>query len=86
MGLSPSSLKLDFLSHPSAVVLSVIDKTQSWLFRRPAMMSTHGEIIAARCSSKLFDARNRRCFGRYHLQAQPLSLYPPNPAGHESDL
>jgi hypothetical protein len=39
--------KLDFLSHPFAVVLSVIDKTQSWFFRRPARMSTHGEIITA---------------------------------------
>jgi hypothetical protein len=27
--LLPSSLKFDFLSQPSAVVLSVIDKTQS---------------------------------------------------------
>jgi hypothetical protein len=86
MELSLSSLKFDFLSHPSAVVLSVIDKTQSWLFRRPARMSTHGEIIAARCSSRLFDARKRRFFGRYHLHAQPLLLYPPNPARHESDL
>jgi hypothetical protein len=86
MGLSPNSLKLDFLSHPSAVVLSVIDKTQSWFFRRPARMSTHGEIIASRCLSKLFEAWKRRFFGRYHLHAQPMLLYPPNPARHESDL
>ena len=87
MGLSPSLEKFDFFSHPSTVVLSVIKRMQSWGLRQPAMMSTQGEIIAARCSSRLFEALKSRWSGsRYHLYTHPLLLYPPNPAGHESDL
>ncbi len=52
-----SSWKLDLRSHPSLVVLSVIDSAQSSGLRRPASMSTHGVMMAAMCSSRLFDAR-----------------------------
>jgi hypothetical protein len=86
MGLLPSSEKFDFFSHPSAVVLSIIDRMQSWGLRRPAMMSTQGDMTAARCSSRLFEALKSRWSGRYHLHAHPSLLYPPNPAGHESNL
>ncbi len=84
MGHSLSSVKFDFLSHPSAVVLSVIKRAQSWCLSHPAMMSTQGEMTAARCSRRLFEALNRKFSGRYHCHAQPLWLYPPNPSGHES--
>ncbi len=84
-GLLPSSVKLDFLSHPSAVVLLVIKRTQSCWWRRPARMSTHGETIAARCSSRLLDAWKNKFLGRYHLHAQLLWLYPPKPWGQESE-
>jgi hypothetical protein len=88
MGLLPSLEKFDFFSHPSAVVLSVIDRTQSWGLRRPAMMSTQGDMTAARCSSRLFEALESRWSGSYHLHAHLSLLYPPppDPAGHESDL
>jgi hypothetical protein len=78
--------KFDYFSHPSAVVLSVIDRTQSWGSRRPAMMSTQGDMTAVRCSSRLFDSLKSRWSGRYHLHAHPLLLYPPNLAEHESNL
>jgi hypothetical protein len=56
---SPPSMKLVFLSHdPSDVVLSVIESVQSPRFSRPAMILIHGVMIAAICSSKLFEARN----------------------------
>ncbi len=84
--LFPSLLKFNFLSQPSVVVLSVIDKTQSWEFNYPARMSIQGKMIAARCSSRLFDALNFRFSGRYQHHANPLWLYPPSPAGQESDL
>ena len=58
MGDSPSSMKFDFLSHPSDVVLSVMERAQSPWVRRPAIISIHGVIIAARCSKRLLDARN----------------------------
>jgi hypothetical protein len=48
-------------------------------------MSIHGEIIAARCSNKLFDALNFKRLRMYQRQAKPLSLYPPSPAGQESE-
>ena len=60
MGSSPSSMKFDFRSQPSEVVLSVIESAQSPFLSHPAMMSIHGVIIAARCTWRLFDARNCR--------------------------
>ncbi len=63
-GNSLSSLKLDFLNHPLAVVLLVIDRTKSLGFNRFARMSTHGDITAARCLNKLLDARNFNSLGR----------------------
>ncbi len=60
----PSSMKFVFLSHPSDVVLSVIESAQSPRFSRPAMISIHSVIIAAICSSKLFEALNWSSFGR----------------------
>ncbi len=49
-------------------------------------MSTQGKMIAARCSSRLFDAMNFRFSGRYQRHANPLWLYPPSPARQESYL
>jgi hypothetical protein len=74
MGSSPSWLKFVFLSQPSEVVLLVIESAQSPNFRHPLMMSTQGVMITARCSRRLFDARNRRWGGRYECQAKPLLL------------
>ncbi len=74
MGLSPSLEKLGFFSHPSAVVLSVIDRTQSWGLRRPVIMSTQGDMTAARCSSRLFEALKSGWSGRSHLHAHPSLL------------
>ncbi len=48
-------------------------------------MSIHSEMIAARCSKKLFDALNFKGSGMYQRQAKPSSLYPPSPAGKESE-
>ena len=64
MGSSSSSMKFDFHSQPSEVVLSVIESAQSPFLSRPAMISIHGVIIAARCSRRLVDARNCRLSGR----------------------
>jgi hypothetical protein len=41
-------------------VLSVIESAQSPFVIRPAMISTHGVIIAARCLRRLFEAQNYR--------------------------
>ncbi len=82
--LSPSLLKLDFWNWPSAIVLSVINRTQSCGFKCPSIMLIHGEIIAARCSNKLFDALNFKGSGMYQRQAKPLALYPLSPALQES--
>ena len=67
--------QFDFLSHSSVVVLLVIDRTQSWPFWQPARMSTHREIISARCLSRLLEARKRRFFGRYHFHMPSLCCY-----------
>jgi hypothetical protein len=85
IGSMLGSLKFDFRIQPSAVVLSVIESAQSPLLRRPSMMSIHGVITAAKNSSKLFDARNCRSSGILNRQANPWSLYPPKPAGQESE-
>ena len=82
---SEVSRKFVFLSHPSDVVLSVMDRTQSLSVSLPTMRSIQGVITDARCSSRLFDARKRRSSGTFHRQAKPLWLYPPRPCGHESD-
>ena len=50
-----------------------------------SMMSIHGPIIDARCSSMFMVARRRRSSGISKRQARPLWLYPPNPAGHASE-
>ena len=63
MGSSMSSMKFDFRSQPSEVVLSVIESAQSPFAIRPAIMSIHGVIIAVRCSRRLFDAQNCRLSG-----------------------
>jgi hypothetical protein len=74
MGSSSSLLKFVFLSQPYKVVLLVIESEQFSNFRLPLMMSTQCVIMAARCSRRLFDARNRRWGGKYQCQAKPLSL------------
>ncbi len=53
-------MKLVFWSHALdvVVVLSVMDKAQSPWESLSARMSIHGVIIASRCSSRLFEARN----------------------------
>ncbi len=83
--LSPCLLKLNFQSQPSAAVLSVIDRMQSCGFKHPSIMSIHGEIIAARCFNKLFDALNFKGSGMYERKAKPSLLYTPSPAGQESE-
>ena len=64
VGSSPSSMKFDFLSQPSEVVLLVIKSAQLPFLSRPVIISIHGVIIAARCSRRLFDTRNFRLLGR----------------------
>jgi hypothetical protein len=53
---NPSLLNFTFLIHPSAAVLSVIDKTQLPLFNRFLSRSIQGVMIAARYLSRLFIA------------------------------
>ncbi len=84
-GSSPTSLKLDLHIHPSAVVLSVINKAQSPNFRWSASKSIQGVIIAARYSSRLLVAQNWRGDGTWKCHARPWLLYPPSQAGHESE-
>ena len=85
IGSSPSSVKFDFLNHPLAVVLLVMDSTQSSRLSWPAMMSTYGDTMAARCLSKLFDALKQSSSGSSNRQAKPLSKYPPRPKAQESN-
>ncbi len=73
-GLLPvSSRKLVLRSHPANVVLSVIKRAQSPQLKRPANKSTHGKMIDAIYSSRLFDARNRRSSRISNCQAKPSS-------------
>ncbi len=67
-------MKFDFRSQPSEVVLSVIESAQSPFVIRPAMISPHGVIIAARCSRRLFDAQNFRSSGIMKRHAKPSWL------------
>jgi hypothetical protein len=50
-----------FFYQPSNVVLLVMERAQLPRVRQPAMISTHGVMIAAMCSSRLLDAQNLRC-------------------------
>ncbi len=61
---SISSFKFVFRIHPSDVVLSVMDRAQLPSFSQPARMLTQGEMVSARCSRRLFDARNCRLSGK----------------------
>ena len=70
-GSSPTLLKFDLCIHPSAVVLSVINKAQSPHFRRPASKPIQGVIIAARYSSRLLVAWNWRWAGTWKCHACP---------------
>ena len=79
-----SSLKFVFHVLPSKVVLSIMDREQLPGLRRPARMSTQGEMTPARCSRKLFEVQNLRLLLRGRHQYHSL-LYPPMPAGHESE-
>ena len=86
MGLSPSSLRFDFLRHTSKVELSVIGRMQSPGPSLLAIISIQGVITVAKCSRRLFEAKNFNHKGMQNLQSKPSLLYPPKPAGHESDL
>ena len=56
-------MKFDFFDHPSDVELSIIEMLQSPVPSLFSMMSTHGLITVARCSSRLFDAQNYKFKG-----------------------
>jgi hypothetical protein len=45
-------------SHPSEVVLSVIDNVQAPACKQPQIMSTQGVMMATMCSRRLFVAQN----------------------------
>jgi hypothetical protein len=64
IGSSPSLMKFVFFNQASDIVLSVIDRARLPSLSMPMSMSTQGVIIAAKCSNRLFDARNLRSFGR----------------------
>jgi hypothetical protein len=51
-------LKFVLRSHPSEVVLSVIDNAQLLECKQPQIMSTQGVMIAAMCSRRLFVTQN----------------------------
>ena len=53
---SPSSLKFVFLSHPSEVELSVIERLQSPGPSLLAIVSIQGVITVNKCSGRLFEA------------------------------
>ena len=73
-GSTPCSLKFDFHIQPSAVVLLVIDSAQSPELRRPLMMSTHIVTMAAKNSSRLFDALKSRLSRILKCHTNPWSL------------
>jgi hypothetical protein len=74
VALSPmNSWKFVFQSHPPDVKLSVIERAQSPLFKQPASMSTHGEIMEAMYSKRLFDAQKSKSSGILKCQGKPLS-------------
>ena len=70
---SVDSLKFVLHSQPADVELSVIDRAQSPLVSLSASMSTHGVMIDAMYSRRLFDARNQRTSGTSKRHAKPLS-------------
>ncbi len=67
------SRKLVLRSHPADVELSVIEREQSPCFRRPAKMSTHGEMMDGMYSRRLLDARNHKSSRISNRQANPSS-------------
>ncbi len=61
-----------FFIHPSAVMLSVIDRLQSPWFSLLLMILIHGVITAAINLSKLFVAQHFRSLGTLNHHACPL--------------
>ena len=53
-----NSLKLDFGIHLAGFVLSPMEREQSPLFSLPTIMSTHGEMMVAKCSKRFTEALN----------------------------
>ena len=78
MGFVPFSKKFVFFSHPTEVVLSVIDRAQSPGRRRFDIKSIHG-VMEAMNSRRLLDAWKRQFSGSFSLQAKPSCEYPPSP-------
>jgi hypothetical protein len=68
-----NSRKLILRSQPADVELSVIDRTQSPVFKWPANMSTHGEMMDATYSRRLLDAQKSKSSGISKRQAKPSS-------------
>ena len=73
-GIDVRFTEINFCIQPSAVVLSVIDNTQSPELRRPLAMLIHGVTIAANNSNRLFDARKSRLLGGLNRHTNPWSL------------
>jgi hypothetical protein len=70
---SMNSRKFVLQSHPAYLELSVIERVQSPLFKQPASMLTHGEIMEAMYSKWLFDAQKSKSSGILKHQAKHLS-------------
>jgi hypothetical protein len=68
----PKELPEFFLWIHPADELSDIERAQSPLFKRPASMSTHGEIMEAMYSKRLFNAPKSKSSGILKRQAKPL--------------
>ena len=82
---SDCSLKFDFRSQPTAVVLSpMASKHENGGIRR-ATMSSQIHTMLERNSRNFMCARARRCDGISHRHAIPLALYPPRPCLQESE-
>ena len=76
VGINSGELSEVGLAEPTSgrgVELSVIKRAQLPRFSRPATMSTHGVIIDAMYSRRLFDARKQSSSGISKCHAKPLS-------------
>jgi hypothetical protein len=65
--------KLVLRSHPADMELSIIERTQSPCFKRPANMSTHGKTMDAMHSRRLLNAQKPKSSGILKHQANHLS-------------
>ncbi len=80
------SEKLDFLSHPAFVVLSIWERMQSYGLMKLLWISIQMEITEATNSRVFMWALPIQSIGSWNLQTLPeYMLYPPRPYSQVSD-